>query len=384
MTLRKCWTQAHWLLGITAGTVLMLIGLSGAMLSFREELTDLLNPGGRHVTPQQVAALTPQQLLAALATQQPERAVGTLAVYARPGAAARVIYAPLAGERRGDTAYLDPYTGRLMSPLHGAEVFETAEELHRWLLLPREDGRVATGVLAIGLLLLSLTGLYLRWPRDALQWRAWWHVDPRLEGRALLRRLHLVLGTACLPLYVVLTCTGLFWAFDTVRNPVSAWLGEPRAEAKAGNAKAKPARDAAAPPSRPDLTTAWQAFQAATAPGGWREAIIRVPASAKAPVQFTWLDATPAHERARNRMTVLAASGTLQQDERHDAKPWGGKVLAAIYPLHMGSYLGLPGRIAMLFASLMLVFFGVTGWWLYLGRRRLAQQARHKRRAAGT
>ncbi|MDZ4359838.1 MAG: PepSY domain-containing protein, partial [Variovorax sp.] len=42
--LRRVWFQIHWFIGITAGSVLVVIGLSGATLSFRAEITDLLNP----------------------------------------------------------------------------------------------------------------------------------------------------------------------------------------------------------------------------------------------------------------------------------------------------------------------------------------------------
>lgn len=373
ITFRKFWTQAHWLIGITAGSLLMLIGLTGAVLSFREELIDAINPGGRQVEVREQPALSPEAVAQAMALGYPGRALGTIGVYAAPGRATRVIFAPLPGERRGETFYVDPYTAAALPALKGAAFFELAEALHRWLLLPREPGRVATGVLAIGLLVLSLSGLYLRWPRKVLDWRLWWHIDGSLTGRAFLRRLHLVLGTVCLPLYVIFTATGLYWAFDSIRDPVSAWLGEPRPPRLAVMPKEQAADKGAV--VHGTMEPAWQAFLARAGDAGWREAVIRVPGTAKAAVQITWLDRDPAHERARNRMTVKAGSGQVTQDERHDAKPVGGRALAAIYPLHMGTYFGLPGRIAMTIASLGLVFFGVTGWMLYLGRRRLAREA---------
>ncbi|HEX4404674.1 MAG TPA: hypothetical protein VH560_07590, partial [Polyangia bacterium] len=39
-SLRQAWFQVHWFVGITAGSVLMLIGLAGATLAFREEIVD--------------------------------------------------------------------------------------------------------------------------------------------------------------------------------------------------------------------------------------------------------------------------------------------------------------------------------------------------------
>lgn len=390
MTAKRFWTQLHWLIGITAGSLLLLIGLSGAVLSFREELLDALNPGGRQVAPRAQSPLTPDGLLETFARAHPHDTPTTLALYAAPGRAARVIVGPQEGQRRGETLYLDPYTGATLPSLRGADFFETAEALHRWLLLPREPGRIAAGTLAIGLMLLALSGLYLRWPRKLTDWRQWWHVDPRLEGRALWRRLHLVVGTACLPLYLVLTATGIYWSFDAVRDPVSAWLGEPRAP-RTAMAAGKGTRVSGLPEVSPvpRLDPAWRTFESVARVGGgagigeaspgWVEASLRIPATAKAKLVVTWLDAQAPHERARNR-TTLNPGGELAQDERYSGKPLGGRALAAIYPLHMGTYFGLPGRILMMIAALMLPAFTITGWWLYLGRRKLARQAALKRR----
>ncbi|MBN8753966.1 MULTISPECIES: sulfite reductase flavoprotein subunit alpha [Variovorax] len=381
-SLRQLWFQLHWLIGITAGTVLIVIGLSGAVLSFREEIIDAINPHGRHVPVQAVPSLTPPQLLAAARQAWPQRQVGTLALFAEPGAAARVIFAPPPGERRGETVYLDPYTGTAMPPLAGAGFFEWVEALHRWLLLPREPGRVVAGVLAMGLLLLSLSGLYLRWPRRPLDWRAWLTFDPALKGRSFLWGLHSVMGTGALLMYVVFTTSGLYWAFDALRDRVDAMAGHPRVAAQ--QARTAPrmrnvARDDAA---AVDVAPAWAAFERkARETGGWSEVILRVPSGAAPSVLFTWLDVAPPHERARNRMTVRLPGGEVTQDERHADKSAGGIFLAAIYPLHMGTYFGLPGRIAMMLAALMLPVFSVTGWLLYLDRRRKKRAVRIEREA---
>lgn len=363
---RQLWRQVHWFVGITAGTLLMVIGLTGAILAFREEITDALNPGGRHVTPLDRPALAPPALLAAVQQAWPGRAVGTLAVFNEPGAAARLIFAPQPGQRRGDTVYLDPYTAQALPPLTGYGFFDTVESLHRWLLLPRAPGRIVAGVLAFMLLGLALSGLYVRWPREWRSARAWFAIASHLKGRALLSRWHVVLGTVVLPMYLVFTATGLYWCYDFIRGPVDAWLGAaPRATARAA-----PQAEPAQPPAPADLTPAWTAFtRRAEAAGGWSDAILRVSGGKKPSVQVTWLDAHPAHERARNRMKLSVPGAELLQDERHAAKPAGQRALAAIYPLHMGTYFGLPGRIAMMLAALALPAFGITGWWLYLDRR---------------
>ncbi|MGJ7579684.1 PepSY domain-containing protein [Variovorax sp. RHLX14] len=374
---KKIWFQLHWFVGITAGTVLIAIGLTGAVLSFREELIDAMNPGGRHVGANTSPLLAPSQLLEAAGKVHGERSVATLALFAQPGAAARIVFSPPRGERRGETIYLNPYTGAALPPLVGEAFFEWNESLHRWLLLPRAQGKVATGVLSGGLLMLALSGLYLRWPKRVLDWRAWFTFDPALKGRSFLWSLHSVLGTFALLMYLVFTTTGLYWAFDVIRDRVDAWAGVP---ADAPRVRSMGNSNAAAM----DIAPAWTAFlqragRTSGGAAGWSQVVLRLPTGTGPSVLFTWLDAVPSHERARNRMTVRLPDGEIIQDERHNAKDAGGLFLAAIYPLHMGTYFGLPGRIAMMLASLMLPVFSVTGWLLYLDRRRKKKSLREQR-----
>ncbi|WP_295857605.1 sulfite reductase flavoprotein subunit alpha [uncultured Xylophilus sp.] len=379
---KKIWFQLHWFLGITAGTVLVVIGLSGAVYAFHEELLDLWNPGTAWVDTRGAPALPPQALADAARASSDGRPVQRITLQADPGRAAEVVFAPPPGQRRGDTVRLDPATGARLPERHGEDFFEWVERLHRWLLLPREDGRVVTGVLAGCLLFLSLSGLYLRWPRRPLaSWRTWLTFDPALKGRSFLWGLHSVAGTWALVAYVVFTLTGLYWAFDGIRAPVDRWAGAaPRMAAPVRSAAMR--ERPAAPAPAPDLGPAWAAFLRTTG-GDWQRVQLRLPERAGQPVQFSWLGSDAAHERARNRLNV-ATDGTVVLDERFAALPAGRRALGAIYPLHMGTYFGLPGRIAMTAAALALPLFAVTGWMLYLDRRRKARAVRRARDALAT
>lgn len=372
---KKIWFQLHWFIGITAGTLLMTIGVTGAILAFREEIMDVLSPGVMHVQVRQQATLTPQQLLDKLRAAEPARRVTTLTLTAEPGASARVVFAPPPGVRRGEARYADPYTGALLPPVTGAEFFEFIERFHRWLLLPTEIGKIVLGTLALALLVLALSGLYLRWPRRPLSLRAWLRLDFQLQGRSFLWNLHSVIGTWSLVMYVLFSITGAYWALDWFKDGVNTLAGESRRPAmQRGEGKKKPAAEDA---TALELTQAWNSFLA-KAPD-YRSAQLRLPEQGSQPVQIFFLDHGAPHERARSRMVVLPQSGEIRQLERYEDKSDGGKLIAAIYPLHMGTYFGLPGRIIMAIASLMMPLFGITGWMLYLDRRRKKAALRAER-----
>ena len=357
--MREVWFQLHWFVGITAGTLLAVIGLTGAILAFEDEILESINPGVFAVPVQEGSRLEPEQILRAARQAHPGERVASLTFEARPGSTVGVRFAPPRGERRGLEIHVHPYDGSVLPAVRGAGFFQFVDSLHRWLLLPRAPGRIVLGILALCLVGLALSGLYLRWPRKK-DWRSWLTFNTSLRGRSFLWALHAIAGTWALVAYLVVAGTGLYWSFDIVRGTLQDWAGAP-------SAQPREARSAATTRGDASLAPAWRTF-VSTAPD-WSSATIRLPERGGGGYQLTWLAQDAPHDRARNRMT-LGDDGTVRQDERHADKDAGQRALTTIRPLHTGTYFGLPGRVVMMLASLALPGFAITGWMLYLGRRR--------------
>src|SRR5450830_365411 len=372
---KNIWFQVHWFIGITA-----------AILSFREEITDWLNPGIVYVAARQQAVLTPPQIIERVRAEAPHERVAVLIMAIEPGASARIIFAPPPGVRRGGTRYADPYTGALLPPLAGNEFFEFTEHFHRWLLLPTDYGKIVAGSLSLCLLILALSGLYMRWPRRALNWRAWFKLDFGLSGRSFLWNLHSVIGTWALVMYVIITTTGMYWAFDWFKSGINTLAGQetsarapqPKRDKPKGMGMDKEKDTAEQSATAPlDLSLAWTTFVREAGP--YTLVNIRLPEKTTQAIQFNYLLPDASHERARNRLNVLPQTGEIKLNERFADKDRGGRFIGAIYPLHMGTYFGLPGRIIMTIAALTMPLFGITGWMLYLDRRRKKRAVRAER-----
>ena len=148
---RKIWFQIHWLIGISAGIVLGVVGVTGAMLSFEPEILRALNPELMSAEPSGTAVLSPTELRARAHAQVPERKVVAFQMSSDPAEAARIGFAPLvtdgapratpnqagsgagSGRSRIDWRYADPYTGDLRSAgePRGDAFLHTVEDLHR-------------------------------------------------------------------------------------------------------------------------------------------------------------------------------------------------------------------------------------------------------------
>jgi len=380
--MKKLWFQVHWLLGITAGVVLALMGVTGALLSFEEDLLRWMNPGVMTVTPRAEKPLPPHELVARVQAAFPEKRLTGLNLSADPRDAVRVGFAASSssqsgqsrpasqrGGRRTEWRYVDPYTGGVLGEPRGQAFFRFTTELHRWLALG-DTGKAITGASTIALVVLCLSGLYLRWPRKILDWRTWLTFNPAIKGRAFLWRLHSVTGTWVLLFYLLAGLTGLFWSYDWYRNGLYALTGAspPNRE---GTLLETPVTSA------PDLAAVWMSFLQAT--NGFGSANITLPDKPTHALEIRYLDADPPHERAFNQLVLHPVSGTILRHDRYAERPLGVKFMNSIFVLHSGSFFGLAGLVLMMIASLLMPLFAITGWQLYLGRR--AKKRASKQRA---
>ena len=221
---KKSLFQLHWFFGITAGLVLALMGITGAIWSFQDELLELFNPEVLTVEVRQQGVLPMPELVRRIETEQGDK-VAMLWVQPRSGRAARVFFTPPPGERRGVLRYADPYTGKLQGEVAGQGFFDLMLQLHRFLAMG-DSGRQITGACTLMLIFFCLSGLYLRWPRKALNWRTWLTLDWAKKGRAFNWDLHAVAGTWCLLFYLLFALTGLFWSYEWYREGLNKLLAD--------------------------------------------------------------------------------------------------------------------------------------------------------------
>ncbi len=357
------------------------MGLSGAALSFQEEILDAFNPGSISGAKGEGSVLTPAQLLQAIQAQlvTTPRDVERLELHALSGGNPSITFAALPGQSHGQRVWVHAYTGQLQTRLIGSRFFDFMESLHIWLLLPSDIGQPLTGIFSACLLLLCLSGLYLRWPRSVWSVKNWLHLRLTHRGRPLLWSLHAVLGTWVLLVYMLLAVTGMYWGLTPLRSLVDGWAGiAPRTTTvSATTVSIQPLVNANTYAASQSLLRPWSRFeQLAGQSGGWQFVQIRLPRKAGQDYQFNWLSTGAPHAMARNR-TRIGNDGQIKRDEPYAHLSTARQALTSIYPLHVGSYFGLTGRIVMMLASLLVPLFAITGWMLYLDRRRKTRSSKN-------
>lgn len=358
MLLRRLMFQLHGWLGMTAGLVLAVMGVTGAMMSFEPEILRLLNRDLIERSAIMRPSLSPMELVQRIQTQRPDASITFLVVHADTRQLSRVNLR-VEGER--ETHFLEPTTGRLLGEGRGRDFFDGVMRLHRWLALPGDGdgfGRQITGFAALSLIFFALSGLYLRWPRKPLDWRAWLVLDLRRTGRNLYRMLHAVVGGWVFVFYLSSAMTGLYWSYDWYRDGVQYALG--------GVATTAPRRPGGS--HAPDLERAWASFDQAL--GGRRYETLTVAVRSGGTIEFRAKLPGGRHDRVTDELVVDAVSGAPLKFSAYADRPLGQALVAGVYEVHRGAWFGLPGRIAVMIAALSMPLFTITGFLLYMGRRR--------------
>jgi uncharacterized iron-regulated membrane protein len=367
-TSRRILFRLHWIAGLSAGLVLAVVGVTGALIGFESELLGWLNPQYRIQNPGH-QPLPIDRLIARAQAENPGLKFRSIA-WAGSDQAVRVRLS--AGRGRGVAVALNPFTGEVLAPERGAAALATAEDLHRRLAA----GTVGKNLVAASTVLLIVmiaTGLYLRWPGRPLSLAAWLKPNLRLRGRGLLWNLHAVLGTWLLASYLLAALTGLWWSYDTYRNVVNRIAGV-EGQTRRSISVAEQGTGTTS------LDRAWSAFRAAV-PEVTR-ANLNVSSGDDPDVEIRYQDAQSPHERAWNSVRIDRKSGAILERQSHAELPRGRRFISALFPLHSGSYFGLTGRVITAGTSLLMPFFAVSGlclWWL---RRRQSARRRFCSRAS--
>ncbi len=374
--LKKTLFQLHWFFGITAGLVLALMGITGAAYSFQDEILRALNPTVLTVQKQPAGVLPPAELVRKLEATE-GKAVSMLWVESESGNAARVFFTPPPGERRGQMRYFDPYTGDYLGDAVGQDFFGLMLQLHRFLAMG-DTGRQITGACTLILIFFCLSGLYLRWPRQVASWRAWLTLDWRKKGRSFNWDLHSVFGTWCLLFYLLAALTGLSWSYEWYNKGLTRLLSDAPQNERVRNRGPAPA----GPAPIANYEAIWSSIYSTAGPGLSAYNIRMPPVDGQPATVYYLLQSSP-HDRALNQINLDPATGVVKSVERYGDKSLKAQLLTSIYALHVGSYFGLVGRIILTVTALCMPLFFITGWLLYLDRRRKKRQVRDARKGLG-
>jgi uncharacterized iron-regulated membrane protein len=270
------------------------------------------------------------------------------------------------------------------------DFFRSVTDWHRWLAVSgdgRAAARAVTGACNAAFLFLSMSGLYLWWPK---QWTArflrpivWFQGG--LAGKARDFNWHNAIGLWSAPVIFFLTLTGVVISYPAIGN----WLYAQ--QPPGGGGPGGPAAPSARPPrgegreQKPLGPESFAGLDAAVALAkgrmpDWTLMVVRPPARPDAPVSIGLTERASRSPYGRSTLTVDLPSGTIAKWEPFAGFATGRKLRTAARWTHTGEILSWPGQLLAALACLggaFLVYTGLALSW----RRFRAWRASGARRA---
>jgi len=359
---RRLWLFCHRWIALGLGGILILSGLTGALLVVARPVDRWLHPAyfvARHAAPQETLPL--ESLRSRLAAEFGPDAAFT---FRPPRKADETLQVSVRGGWRG-IVFLDPATGAEQGRRADNQGFvATVFRLHSELMLAGTGkAALAWAALAYGILLVS--GLVVWWPRK-------WPPSLRMAfDKGSLRALFDVHrnGGAVLALALAVSiASGAYLAWRPIGGWITDALGRARVVAPAlppGSGPIRPLDElaAAALAAYPDATVGYFLYTPrADRPMAVR---LRLPDDPHPNGRSTvWLDPRTA--------AVIAAHRWNELDP-------GARVNSILYPLHTGELGGVLGEAVVALLGLALGALGISGIWLWWRRRANRKPSRANR-----
>jgi uncharacterized iron-regulated membrane protein len=360
---RRLIGRLHLWVGLALCAPLVLIGFTGSILVFEDELRAAFassapaQPGVAHPIGEIVAAAR----AAAPADFVPSAYVAPAA----PGRLATIrLSAPgrQAGIGEGARVDVDPVS-LAAYPNASDDFLRRVFYLHSTVLTKSRDGRRLVGWLGIAMLVMAVSGLFNWWPQRG-GWRHAFGVSRNARG---IRLLHGTAGIWGFAVLAVVSFGGVYLAFpEPVRGLVDIVL--PARDLRAAVAAVKVVPVAGAEPLGIDDALS---IARGAVPDG-RATLAVLPIRPDQPYRIALLRA--GQERHASPVTVLVDPWTRRIVETFDPRQFtaGETLLAVQHALHSGQGFSPIWKIAVFLCGLLPTLFAVTGIAMWLKRRRLS------------
>ena len=353
----------HGYSGVIAGILLIIIGLTGSVLVFSEELDHFLNPQLLHVVPQD-ERVPLGTVLNTVQEARPDLKAHRVIVPQKSDGVYTVMMESQSEEYTD--VYVNPYSGTIL----GFRPFKQTLggfliELHV-NLFAGDLGAKVVGLSGLLLLLLSITGVIL--------WSGWKRLTPGLKvrwkspSRLVNYDIHKVVGISSLIFLTTLAFTGAAMTFSETADPVINWIA--------------PTPPSPNPPTSQlvaDTTpiTIDEILRNADGALPGAETTKIFPAKTPEAAVNVWKKfPQDAHPYGSSYVYLDQYNGTVLQVENSFKAPLNTQIWNQIYLLHIGTYGGLITRVLYVFTGLTPIVLFITG--LVMWRQRQWHKAHRK------
>ena len=374
MNLNKLNRTLHLWLGLTSGLLVFFISISGCMYAFKDEIFNLAHKDYLYINSpaKETIALDSLMHIAqnTLGNNHEISYVNTYSDETKTWEFKAYKYNPEAISyfkwcEYDFIVYINPYTGEILKVLnHKYEFFHLVKMFHWSFWLNTKYGQPIVGWSVLVFAVCLITGMVLWWPFNRKSKKRSFLIKKTKKWPTLNYDLHNVLGFYSIPVTLILSLTGMVWAFKWFMALVYA----------AANLSTVP----------PERSTIESSTLVTQIPNIY-EHIYQI--SNKTHTDAYLIQISTKNDGARSTIGTYIKltkpvyykafmeehdryTGELLHSKGFDDLSRGEKLIAMNYDIHIGAILGLPGKFIVFFAALIAGSLPITGFYIWWNKKR--------------
>ncbi len=381
-------------MGLVTGIIVMITCLTGAILVYEHELQHVFSKK-RYFTENKGAVISADSMLASVKLAMPKAKAGSIKIYNDPtrnaevavtvpakkkestseaggnkvakkdSTAKRVDKAPAgAGGRGGEgtrlTAFVDPYTGKVIEFYNHRESFlYFTMDVHRWML-GGDTGKIIVGICTLVFCFIIITGIVLWWPRNKQILKQRLKIKSDAGFKRLNHDYHVVLGFYSAIFLFVFAFTGLAWSFQWFNKGIYTVTGSSMERPKS------PKNVDSLNGKKVPVEMALQAVIAQNNNGSYYN--ITIPKDSADAFAVNVLSKDAPHESASDTYFIDAHTGAALGVQTFAQRNLGQRVRATFKPVHTASIYGQPSKLIGFITCLLGTFFPLSGIIMWINR----------------
>ena len=368
--------RAHKTIGLFLGLVFVLVGLSGSILAFREDIDERLNYSLMRVASPPNASFQPisEMYSSAIQAIPKDAKVERLMMPRHKNAAAILTYIVETDDLDSYfyEVFINPYTAKVTGQrlkIHGEDQFsqpiiQILMAFH-WTLLLGANKAYLIGFIAIFFFFSTFAGLYLWWLKNK-NWRLGLTVKWQASSERMTYDLHKNIGFYGAAFLIIMTATGAAMIFKPVTQKVTSLFSTVSGEPNFG--KSKPSAQHEPIHITQAIVIANRIFK------DGKIFSISLPNSPTGVfIVGKMLDSEPNKSRTYRNVSIDQYSGEILQIQDPDNFTAGEKLFEWLFPVHTGEIFGEYGRPVLLLIGLLPLALFTTGLMRW-------RQKRHSRK----
>lgn len=373
MSFKKIILKLHLWLGLTSGIVVVWLGITGCILAFERELSNMTQDY-RFVKKAGATYLNPNILKDSVDKYLNGKETISIEYLGTNEAALAYYYDSVQYYQ----IFINPYTGQVQKVKDMDDDFFRIITMGHYELWLGEPGRMIVSIATLVFFIMMVTGIILWWPKSkaAAKQRFKFKWKPTTKWRRKNYDLHNVLGFYMTWVAIFLVITGLIMGFQWFSNTVYFVTS---------GGKSMP--EHLHPLS--DSTLAGSVDKGNMVNTVWVTLMQQKKSDNKVGIVFPHDDADALEGYVNHNLDSYYNADFYHYDQftgkelhtdgvyagKFDDAPVSDKIMRMNYDIHVGAVLGLPGKILAFFASLIAASLPITGFIIWRGRKKKTKKS---------